>query len=281
MTDFTDSFLSSTAAPLGFDPRSPGHRPDQADGLRRLFRRGAAQPIAVVSNPHVAGSGLLLERLIAACAHLGHHTLVVDAGEGAAEVDELTRVELASGVQQRGPHWSYLPARGLVMNFVDTRGSCAGLLQAAADAVPQADVVLVHAPAMQLARVFARRVVEPLLLADTTPDSVTHAYAGMKWLQQRRTGETFHALLDSGGREALGLRVMARLAECADHFLSCELSQAVMVDAVAERGERPDPELLALAHRCAAGEAETTPRWAPTARTADTARPSGYPQRRG
>ena len=47
--------------------------------------------------------------------------------------------------------------RGLPLRHVDTRGSCAGLLRQLADAAPQADVVLVHAGASELSRLFSHR----------------------------------------------------------------------------------------------------------------------------
>ena len=38
---------------------------DQADGLRRMFAARRLRVVAVASNPHVAFSGVLLERLTA------------------------------------------------------------------------------------------------------------------------------------------------------------------------------------------------------------------------
>ena len=71
-------------------------------------------------------------------------------------------------------------------------------LQRVAEAAPQCDVVLVHASASDLCRLFARSPdverVRPLLLADDRPASVTHAYAAMKLLAQR-AGLVVHDLL--------------------------------------------------------------------------------------
>ena len=52
---------------------------DQADGLRRLFARNRVKMVPVVSNPHVAFGGVMLERLCAGFTELGLHVLVVDA----------------------------------------------------------------------------------------------------------------------------------------------------------------------------------------------------------
>ena len=52
---------------------------DQADGLRRLFGAQSPRFMAVVANPEMAFSGLVLERLARACSAAGRRTLVVDA----------------------------------------------------------------------------------------------------------------------------------------------------------------------------------------------------------
>ncbi|TXC65337.1 hypothetical protein FSC37_02090 [Piscinibacter aquaticus] len=57
---------------------------DQADGLRRLFARNRVKMIPVVSNPHVAFGGVMLERLCAGFTELGLQVLVVDASERAS-----------------------------------------------------------------------------------------------------------------------------------------------------------------------------------------------------
>ena len=152
-------FYASRSAPL-----------DQADGLRRLFSPTRTRYIAVASNPHVAFATVLIERLTSAIAASGRKLLLVDAAESAPEPHELTHLDLAAGIETLSPQIGYLAARGLPLRHVDTRGSCAGLLRQLADAAPQADVVLVHAGASELSRLFSHRAVRPVLLAADHPE---------------------------------------------------------------------------------------------------------------
>ena len=177
------SSFSSRPAPL-----------DQADGLRRLFAHARVRFVPVVSNPHVAFGGVMLERLTAAFGEHGRHTLVVDAGERSPAHAEMATLEMSECIEYLSPQVSYLAARGLPIKFVDTHGSTAPFLQAVADACPRAEVVLVHAAATDLCRLFARSEARPLLLADDRPSCVTHAYAAMKLLTQR-AGLVVHDLL--------------------------------------------------------------------------------------
>lgn len=155
---------------------------DQAHGLRRLFAASKTRFVPVVSNPRVMGAGVLLEGLCAAFAELNLQTLVVDAGEHSPQPSELAHVDLSNCIERLSPKVSYLAARGLPLRHINANGSAAAFLDAVAAAAPEADVILLHAPAPELARIVANREVRPLLLADTDPHSVTEAYAGMKWL---------------------------------------------------------------------------------------------------
>ncbi len=107
-------------------------------------------------------------------------------------------------------------------------GSTAPFLQAVADAAPQADVVLVHASASELCRLFARGTdcrargddrCGPLLLADDRPASVTHAYAAMKLLTQRAGLVVHDLLLGAAPHSPRAERIAMQLATCADDFL--------------------------------------------------------------
>ncbi|MEO7245144.1 MAG: flagellar biosynthesis protein, partial [Rubrivivax sp.] len=130
---------------------------DQADGLRRLFADAPVLRIVpVLANPHVAFSGVAIERLTQALAVAGRHTLVVDAADTSPPPQEWARLDLSGAVERLGPQVSYLAARGLPRAHVDTRGSSAGFLERVVAAVPDADVVLVHGEAADLARLFGR-----------------------------------------------------------------------------------------------------------------------------
>lgn len=228
-------FYASRSAPL-----------DQADGLRRLFGQGRTRYIAVASNPHVAFATVLIERLTSAIAASGRRLLLVDAAESAPEPHELTLLDLAAGVEQLSPQIAYLAARGLPLRHVDTRGSCAGLLNALADAAPQADVVLVHASASELSRLFSHRVVRPVLMAADSAPSVTHAYGAMKLLAQRNGLMAFDLMLAVGPQRVRREHVARQIAHCADSFLGAALHDWIAVDPACDVAEAPDAALMRL-----------------------------------
>jgi hypothetical protein len=151
------------------------------------------------ANPNVAFAGLALERLAAAasaCSEPQRKVLVVDT-VGAAP-HEMAMVDLAACIEPLDdlrPNLSYLAARGLPLRHVDARGSCDGFLEALTEAAPDAGVVIVHAEAAELGRLFARRAPRPLMLAADHPTSVTSAYANMKLLSQRHGLMAFDLLL--------------------------------------------------------------------------------------
>jgi flagellar biosynthesis protein FlhG len=216
---------------------------DQADGLRRLFAHARVRFVPVVSNPHVAAGGVMLERLCAAFGEHGCHTLVVDAGERSPAYSELATLELAQCIEGLSPQVSYLAARGLPIKFVDTHGSTAGFLQAVSDATPCADVVLVHAPATDLTRLFARSEARPLLLADDRPASVTHAYAAMKVLSQRAGLLVHDLLLAAAATSPRAGRIAMQIATCGDDFLGAVLRDWVLIDPATHATEAPTPAL--------------------------------------
>jgi hypothetical protein len=234
---------------------APQHsRPhDQAQGLRRLFAQPRLRLVPVVANPHMAFSGIILERLCAALAGQGAHTLVVDASDAAPAADELATMGLADCVEALSPAMSYLAARDLPLRYVDTHGSTASFLQAVVDAAPQAEVVIVHASASDLARLFARQTlvshVMPLLLADDRPASVTHAYAAMKWLALRADLRVHHLLLEVSSASPRATRIAEQLARCADTFLGALLQDWTLVDPAGHDAEPPPEGLRRLARR--------------------------------
>lgn len=215
------------AAPLQILRAQPS---DQADGLRRLF--GAQRPrfVAVVANPEMAFSGLVLERLARACSAAGRRTLVVDAAASAPAPHELVALDLAAGIEPLAPGLDYLAARGLPLRHVNSRGSCAGFLQALIEAAPLVDVVIVHAEASELGRLFTGRAVRPLLLAADHPATVTQAYAGLKLLAQRHCLMAFGLLLAATPHEPRVPRIAEQLALTADRFVGAALHDWACID---------------------------------------------------
>jgi flagellar biosynthesis protein FlhG len=220
---------------------------DQADGLRRMFSGARPRFVAVASNPHVAFAGVLLERLTTAFSALGLKSIVVDASEKAPMPNELSVLDLSGCIEKLSADVAYLAARGLPRQHVNARGSSASLLQAVADAAPRADVVVVHAPATDLSRLFTLRAVRPVLLAADQPDSVTHAYAAMKLLAMRNQLMTFDLLLSADPYSPRRNRIAEQLSSCADRFLGALVHDAAVIDPASDVDDMPTSELLRLA----------------------------------
>lgn len=223
---------------------------DQADGLRRLFAHARICVVPVVSNPNVAFGGVMLERLCTAFAEHGKRTLVVDAAERSPEASEMAMLDLAECIETLSPQVSYLAARGLPLRYVDASGSTHGFLRAVTEAAPHCDVVLVHAGASDLCRLFARSAdanrVRPLLLADDRPASVTHAYGAMKLLTQRAGLVVHDLLLGAAAQSPRSERIAIQLATCADDFLGAVLRDWVRIDPASDAAEPPSRELRRL-----------------------------------
>lgn len=209
---------------------------DQADGLRRLFstRRTVLLPLA--ANPHGGDSARVLDRLAALLASRGRHVLVVDAASTSPLPHELASVDLSACVVQVANRVSYLAARGLPLEHVDTHGSAARFVQAVMDAAPQADVVLLHADGVDLARLLKGRSVRPMLLAADHPESIKHAYASAKLLARRCELMTFDLLLAADARSPRVAGIADSLSGCLETFLGAVLKGTALIPPGA-----PDP----------------------------------------
>jgi flagellar biosynthesis protein FlhG len=219
---------------------------DQADGLRRLFAGSQVQHLALVANPHVAFSSVVLERLTTVLGAMGLNTLVVDAADSSPAPHELAALDLGAAIETLSSQVSYLAARGLPLRHVDTRGSSAHLLDRLASAAPQARVLLVHAGAPDLARLFGRRAMRPMLLAADQPDSVTHAYAAMKLLVMRCALMSYDLLLAAAPAGRRVPAIAQSLASCADGFLGAALHDWVAIDPACDVRDSPSQGLHAL-----------------------------------
>ena len=224
----------------------------------------------------------MLERLCAAFAEHGATTLVVDAGERANEAGEMALVDLSQCVERLSSQVSYLAARGLAVRFVDASGSTRSFLQCTADAAPDRDVVLVHASAPELCRLFARprrsaaaidatEAPCPVLLADDRPASVTHAYAAMKLLASRADLVVFDLLLAAAPASPRAERIASQLATCADGFFGAALRSSSRIDPTGDPNDRPGLGLRRLAAARLGSAAPSTAHGAAPITTASTA----------
>lgn len=223
-----------------------------------MFTGASARFVPVVSNPHVGCGGVLLERLSTAFAELGARVLVVDAGESAGTPGEMAMIDLSHCVERLTPQIAYLAARGLAIRFVDAGGSTRAFLERAAEAAPGCDVVVVHAPATELCRMFGpgRRDASgvpgadapcPIVVADDRPPSVTHAYAAMKLLAQRAGLVVSELLLGAAPQSPRAERIAAKLAGCADTFFAGVLRDWARVDPAGDPCRPPGEDLRRLA----------------------------------
>lgn len=232
---------------------------DQAAGLRRLFPHGGdgAGPrfVPVAANVEVAFAGLALERLARACAGDERRVLMVDCASPTAKPRELAQVDLAACIEPMTPHLSYLAARGLPLAHVDARGTCDAFLEALAAAAPDAAAIVVHAEAVELGRLFARRDCRPVLLAADHPGSVTAAYANMKMLAARHDLMAFDLLLVAAAHSPRTPRIAEHLALTAERYAQTVLHDWAAVDPLAAE---PGADLLRLARAQLAGAAVTT-----------------------
>ena len=166
-------------------------------------------------------------------------------------------VDLGACVERLSPQVAYLAARGLAIRFVDAGGSTRAFLERAAEAAPGCDVVIVHAPASELCRMFAhRRRIEstlagadlpcPIVVADDRPPSVTHAYASMKLLAQRAGLVVSELLLGAAPHSPRAERIAAKLAGCADTFFAGVLRDWAWIDPAGDPCDAPGGDLRRL-----------------------------------
>lgn len=253
--------LATTAAAGSYLDSEAGRLQDQAAGLRRLFAGRQRQLLALVANPHVAFSGLVLDRLATRLAADGARVLVVDAASTSPAPHELAELDLAACVEPIGERVAYLPARGLPLSHVDTRGSSARFVDALESAVPGAQVILIHADGVDLARMFRHRALRPVLLGADQPESIKHAYASAKLLAQRAGLMSFDLLLAAAANSPRVSAITEGLRGCADTFLGAVLRHAAVLDPASDPDELAADAALArllgaqLSHESAAAPA--------------------------
>jgi flagellar biosynthesis protein FlhG len=219
---------------------------DQAAGLRRMFGSSRKRYLALVHNDQVEQGALVIDRLCQAAAALGLHTLVADAADSSPAPREMALIDLASCVERVSDDVSYVAARGLPIRHVDARGRCGSFLEALELAAPRADVVLVHANATDLTRLFAPRPLRPLLVAADAPRAMTEAYANLKRLALRPGWLAHDLLIVADPHGPRTERLGETLAECAERFLGAAIHDCAVLDPRDDGTATPDPHLVHL-----------------------------------
>jgi flagellar biosynthesis protein FlhG len=214
----------------------------------------------------------VLARLASVFAEQGLNTLVVDAADTAPEPGELSFIDLGACVEPLSPRLAYLAARGLPMQHVDTHGSCASFIPRMMNVVYDVDVVVLHAEARVLARMFGEHEVRPVLLASGSGDSLTHAYTALKLLVQRLHLMSFDLVMPTVPAKAKAkapspVQIAQRVADCADRFLGAALHDSAAIDPDMAFGVASGPDLM----RLAAAQLSVTARPASTVPAASTA----------
>jgi flagellar biosynthesis protein FlhG len=225
---------------------STADRADQAAGLRRMFASSRKRFLALVHNDQVVQSSLVIDRLCSAAAALGLHTLVVDAADNAPAPHEMALIDLTSCIEPLSDEVSYLAARGLPIRHVDSQGRCGAFLDAVERAAPQADLVLLHAGTVDLARVFAERRMRPMLIGADSPRAMTEAYASLKRLTMRPGWRAHDLLILADPNGPRTERLGESLAECAEHFLGAAIHDCVVIDPQDAAAIEPDAHLVHL-----------------------------------
>ena len=107
-------------------------------------------------------------------------------------------------------------------------------------------MVLLHADAQDLARIFKRRATRPLLIGADHPESIKHAYACAKLLAQRCSLLTFDLLLTAAPHSPRAVSIAQSLAGCAETFLGAVLCYTALIDPAGDTAAPPDAALAAL-----------------------------------
>jgi hypothetical protein len=253
---------------------------DQAAGLRQRFVHRPPCFVALLSNPQVATHAQMMDLFCSALIACGRHVLLVDGGESAPAVasprgpqpQPQLQLQLQLHAEALAPGLHYLPARHLLTRQVDLAGQAGDMLPLQADACPQADAVVVHAPAAELARVFRGRLARPVVLGGPSPQAITHAYAGIKLMVQRAHLLTYALLLAAAPQSARTSRIARQMGACADTYLGAVLSDWTALPAAPSALDEPPASLKRLAlHLLQAdalsqpspASAEARPVWAP------------------
>lgn len=221
------------------------HAEDQAAGLRRLFA-ASRRIVALASGPTLNASGVAVERLASALASQGRHVFVVDAGDTSPPVPESAVWGLGSAIERLAANLAYLPARGLLRRCIDVHGSSACLLDEFARAQPHADVLLVHAGAMDLVRLLKGHALRPVVACSDDLDGVKEAYATVKLLAQRAAWVTFDLLVMGERGDVPARRIADALASCAERHAGSTLRAWTALNPRVDPRCEPEAALRAL-----------------------------------
>ena len=136
---------------------------------------------------------------------------------------ELAAFDLAEGIEDLSRQVRYMPARGCPCVMWMRAAHAATLLDALADASPQSDVILIHASASELVRIFGHQAGPPICVpccfCNDMAEGLTDAYGAIKVIVQRGHWLAYDLVVCASARSKQADEVARRLAHCADNFL--------------------------------------------------------------
>ncbi len=227
--------------------------PDQADGLRRLFATPDVACVLVPENQAVAHADVAIERLTSAFTSQGLNALIVDAGSSAREAHELTAIDLAACVEAIAPRVSYLAARGLALLHAADHDATHPWQTTLAEAAPGADVLLVHAPASQLARLLVSSAARPVLLVDESAGSLDQVLSTLHLLRRYRPALAYDLLVVGDEAASHTFHIGHALTALRADLPSTQLQSWAVILPAQAAGSRASGDLqrLASTHRIA------------------------------
>src|SRR3989344_4524985 len=141
-------------------------------------------------------------------------------------------------------------AWGLSTLVVDA-GEQARVPSELADASARSDVILVHASASELVRIFADRGrlhnLRPLVFTNDLAEGLTDAYAAVKVLSQRGGWMAYDLLMCAPRHSQQADQVIRRLSQCSDQFLGAAQRVALRLDPLEPASVDTDARFMELA----------------------------------
>jgi hypothetical protein len=253
----------------------------QAAGLAALAAGHAPRIVALASHGDRRSELPLLWQLCAAWSALDYPLVVLDAHVRETERQPGLQQLLLDGeeparIMRDGADWPIVPA-ALGLTALGTPQASAPAVASAQRAQRLAELfnghelILLYAPAHELARALPASRLSPLLPVSTQDAALLTAYQALKQLlNMGKLRPTIVAVMDDAApaTRVAGHGLGRNLQDCARDFLACEVPALTVCPAQAEEMQR-----LALR---TLDNALQVPRWSPAPAAAAAAAPRSY-----